>query len=87
MNDIFLVSRFPLMHHQIGLVSKFLSTPTGVLDPQMLRLHVALAKILRAERLRAVRADEALLSVDHRHGGRPVEILQQKKIRVITQHK
>ena len=77
--SLFSVSELLLMLLQIIVVRELLPTRTNVLPSQMLRLNVAFTVPFGRERLRAVRADEALLSVDHRHSGRPVKILQAEK--------
>ena len=71
---------------QASHVTEFLPTRTNVLQSEVLRFDVALAAVLMGERLRAEGTHESLLSVDHRFGRRPVEILKSDSVG-ITQTK
>ena len=53
---------------QMSLVREFFSTGTSEPHPEMLRVDVAFYVLFRAERLRAVRTDKPLLSVNQDRG-------------------
>ena len=64
--------------------AKFFSTTTSRLDSEVLRIDMFFYHLLRFKILRAVRADEAILAVDHRRFNRwPVD-LQWKTAQCIT---